>query len=106
LPFLGALNNIIYYRNNTAVEYQWLGGSKYMLFFIFEGYSGLFFSIEFIVSEYNYIIGLYSDDIEAFTIGGRNKQARIVYRGLYRQFYLIIIIINSLSVSSGFSNTV
>jgi hypothetical protein len=84
LPFLGALNDVIYHQNNTAIEHQWLGGSKYVFFLIFKDYGGLFFPIKLVVSEYNRVIGLYSDDTEAFTVGGRNKQARIVYRGLYR----------------------
>ena len=84
MPFLGALNDVIYHRNDTAIEHQWLGSSKYVLFLALKGYGGLFFPIELVVSEYDRVIGLYSDDAEAFTVGGRNKQARIVYRGFYK----------------------
>jgi hypothetical protein len=40
--------------------------------------------MELVVSEDNYIINLYTDDAKAFAVGGRDKQARIVYQDLYR----------------------
>jgi len=106
LPFLGAPDDVVYYRNNITVKYQWFNIRKYIFIFIFKDYSSLFFSIELVVSEYDRVIGLYSDDAEAFTVGGRNKQARIVCRGLYGQFCLVVVAISGPPVSSGFSNTV